>query len=212
MVRRYVVAFAVCGLVMAASAAAQERCAFLCAPDLKVEPTFTVESLFAPGRFEVVEDGQAVETFTEEREGVFELILAVGIPTTVPRLGFTVETIFVDDEVEVELELNLGLVEPGQTGGWLESHVDIVDKISPGARPGSTIGYTHKLNFELDTAVLVFNRLPEGNWLRNVEVEVSLDYVATGIPKAGDDFGSIRWLTGASPWSISFVAVLPLAP
>ena len=237
MLRRWVAALVLVtgALLTPASVSAQERCAFFCAPELKIEPTATVESLFAPGRFEVIEDGQVVETVTEERAKVFELILAVGIPTAVPRVGFTFETIFVpfgetdvhpftgstasevggpirDNGVEIEIELNLGIVEPEQTGGWLESHFDIVDKFSPGARPGSTSVYTHKLNFELDTAVLIFNGLPEGNWLRNVEAEVSLDYVATGIPKAGDDFGSIRWLTDASPWSISFVAVLPLAP
>ena len=235
MLRRHVIALVMGGLLAPAPASAQERCWFLCAPELKIEPTATVESLFAPGRFEVVGDDAAViEASQEERERVFELILAVGIPTTIPRVGFTVETIFVpfgetdlhpftgatadrigpirDNGIEVEFELNLDLVTPEQTDGWVESHFDIVDKFSPGARPGSTSVYTHKLNFELDTAFLIFNGLPDGNWLRNVEAEVSLDYVATGIPKAGDDFGSVRWLTDASPWSISFVAVLPFAP
>jgi hypothetical protein len=54
--------------------------------------------------------------------------------------------------------------------------------------------------------------LPDGNWLRNVELEVSLDYVATGLPKAGDVLGDERFVQNASPWSISFVIVLPLAP
>ena len=56
------------------------------------------------------------------------------------------------------------------------------------------------------------NRLPERHWLRNVELEVSLDYVATGLPKAGDILGGERFLQKASPWSISFVMVVPLAP
>ena len=219
------VLLAVCSLVPAPSASAQDRCAFLCAPEVKIEPTFTVESLFAPGRVEVVEDGVVVETLQVERGRLFELILAVEIPTEIPRVGFTLETIFApfkttadeagtfrDNGIEFELELNLGIVEPEQTGGWVESHFDIVDKFSPAARPLDRSVYTHKLNFELDTAVLIFNTLAEGHWLRNVELELSLDYVATGIPKAGDDFGSIRFLTDASPWSLSIVAVLPLAP
>ena len=58
----------------------------------------------------------------------------------------------------------------------------------------------------------MFNRLPQGNWLRNVEAEVSLDYVATGLPKAGDVVAGERFLDNASPWSLSFVFVFPLAP
>jgi len=39
-----------------------------------------------------------------------------------------------------------------------------------------------------------------------------LDYVATGLPEAGDVLGDERFVQKASPWSISFVIVLPLAP
>jgi hypothetical protein len=87
-----------------------------------------------------------------------------------------------------------------------------VDKFSPGDTPRAGSVYTHKLNFEWDTAFHLFNRLPEGHWLRNVELEVSLDYVATGLPKAGDRLGDERFLDRASPWSISFVTVMPFAP
>ena len=54
--------------------------------------------------------------------------------------------------------------------------------------------------------------LPDDNWLRNVELKGSLDYVATGLPKAGDVIGDERFLEDASPWSFSVVVVLPLAP
>ena len=165
------------------------------------------------------------------------MVLAVGIPTEIPRVGFTVETIFIPsgdatmnlftgttaeqlgrpslrgNEIGVEFELNLGLFEPEQTGGWVGSHFDIVDKFSKAERPGDTSSYTHKLNFEWDTAVLAFSWLPSGNWLRNVEIEASLDYVATGLPRAGDVLGGEeRFLDDDSPWSFSLVFVLPLAP
>jgi hypothetical protein len=45
-----------------------------------------------------------------------------------------------------------------------------------------------------------------------VEAEVSLDYLATGLPQAGDLVGDERYLDDASPWSLSFVFVFPLAP
>ncbi len=133
---------------------------------------------------------------------MFEGIVALDLATPLPRLGVSLEAItkpFSDEnEVELETELKLYWLDSGQTKGWLSSHFDIVDKFSPAERPEDTRAYTHKLNFELDTAVAVFNRLPETNWLHGVEVEGSLDYVATGLPK------------GASRWSFSLVFVLPI--
>ena len=220
-------------LLLAAPVSAQEepRCAFLCAPELKIEPTWTVENLGARPTVEI--DGQEERA---AREAVFELILALGIPTTIPRVGFTLEAIFIpfggtsvhpftgataaaagrneirDNGIEIESELNIDLFGTDQTGGWVSSHFDIVDKFSPGATPRAGSVYTHKLNFEWDTAFHVFSRLPQGHWLRNIEAEISLDYVATGLPKAGDVIQGERFLNNASPWSLSFVMVIPLAP
>ena len=212
------VALVASGAAPQAGLYAQERdqCAFLCAPELKIEPTFTIENLFDPARVQTTENGVVVETVHQGRDRVFELVLAADVPTEIPRVGFTFETIFspfrYDTEVELELELNLTWLEPEQTGGWVENHLDIIDKLSPAERPTDTSAYTHKLNFELDTAVLLFKWLPDDNWLRNVELEGSLDYVATGLPKAGDVIGDERFLDDASPWSFSVVVVLPLAP
>ncbi len=220
-------------LLMPALGEAQEggSCVVLCAPELKIEPTISFENLGKRARVEV--GGVVEET---QRESVFELLFAVGVPTVIPRVGLTFEAGFApfastsehpftgataeelgsddirDNLVELELELNLYLIESDQTGGWLSSHFDIVDKFSPGERPGDTSAYTHKLNFELDTALHAFNWLSEGHWLRNVEAEVSIDYVATGIPRAGDLIGDELYLDDESPWSLSLVLVLPLAP
>jgi hypothetical protein len=206
-------------------------CAFLCVPELKIEPTISFENLGTRARVEV---GGIVEK--TEREAVFELLFAVGVPTVIPRVGLTFEVGFTpfgstsenpftgttaedlgrdeirDNVVELEAELNLSLIEWDQTGGWLSTHFDIVDKFSPAERPGATSAYTHKLNFELDTALHPFNSLSEGRWLRNVEAEISIDFVATGIPKAGDLIGDELYLDDASPWSLALVLVLPLAP
>jgi hypothetical protein len=198
---------------------------------LKIEPTWTIEHLAS--RHRVESDGQVERA---ERETVFELIFALDVPTTIPRIGMTLEAIFVpfggtsvhpftgvtaeeagvdeirDNGIEIESELNINLFDEEQTGGWVSSHFDIVDKFSPGETPRAKSVYTHKLNFEWDTAFHVFNKLPEGHWLRNVELELSLDYLATGLPKAGDRIGDERFLDRASPWSLSIVTVIPLAP
>lgn len=210
---------------------------FLCAPELKIEPTITFEPIFRFPTVEDLEHGEVVARKRPTTEAVFELILALSIPTEIPRIGFTFETIFIPsgdvgvnpftgtvaeqlgrqslrgNEMEVELELNLSVLEPDQTGGWIDSHIDIVDKISAAERPSDSSSYTHKLNFEWDTAFLLFKWLSEDNWLRNVEIEGSLDYVATGLPRAGDVLGGTeRFVSDDSPWSFSLVFVFPLVP
>jgi hypothetical protein len=198
--------------VAAAPASAEEpRCAFLCAPEFKVEPTITFGNAF--GRARVARDG----TNDRQPRGVdFELILATDVPTRVAWLGFSAEAIFLpfDTEAtpELEFEAKFYWLQASRTGGWVSSHVDVVDKFSPNERPNVRRAYTHKLNLELDTSVAPFNRLPAGRWLRGVEVEVSLDYVATGLPRAGDETEDGLLLSDASPWSLSLVVVLPIAP
>ena len=220
-------------LLCALPAQAQEEdaCTLLCMPDMKIEPTITIENLGRRARTEV--DGRIERA---PRETVFELIFAVGVPTEIPRVGLTFEAIVApfggtsehpftgatahdlgrgeirDNLVEIESELNLELFDESDTGGWLSSHFDIVDKFSPGEVPGAASAYTHKLDLEWDTALHPFSRLPEARWLRNTELELSVDYLATGLPKAGDVVGGERFLDDASPWSLSLVLVLPLAP
>jgi hypothetical protein len=72
----------------------EERCRILCAPALKLEPTFTIENLLRAPVVETIEDGVAVESRREKREPVFELIFALDVPTAIPRLGLTLEAIF----------------------------------------------------------------------------------------------------------------------
>ena len=189
----------------------EPRCLILCAPEFKIEPTWTVENLLSAPRIEV--NG---EIDREPRETIFEMIFAVDVPTSIPRIGMTFEAAFSpfrdDNGVDLETELNIHLFDTDQTKGWVSSHFDIVDQFSPAERPGGTRSYTHKLDFEWDTQFHVFSRLPEGHWLRPVEAEVSLDYLATGLPRAGDVIDESRFIDRASPWSLSFVMVIPLAP
>lgn len=201
-------------LVRAPVALAQEPawCRVLCAPEFKVEPTITFTNIFGAPRI-AQEDGAVTRV---PRDTEFEVILSLGLPTRVSWLKFTVEAIFLpfdrESTPELELETNLVWLPAERTRGWLSSHFDIVDKFSPAERPTDRRAYTHKLNLELDTSLSVFNWLHEGRWLRGVELEGSLDYVATGLPKAGDDVSGGRYLDKASPWSFSLVFVLPLAP
>ena len=235
----FVVAVAILLLIcIPASLSAQtaERCRVLCAPELKIEPTLTIENLARAPLVETLEDGVVVDRSREHRERVFELIVAAEVPTALPRIGLTFEAIFKpfgatdvnpftgtsaeaigggdirDNGVEIEIELNFNLFDVEHTSGWVSSHVDLVDQFSPAHRPNARSVYTHKLDFEWDTAFHVFNGLREGHWLRNLEAEVSLDYLATGLPKAGEVLNGERFVEPASPWSLSLVLVVPLAP
>jgi hypothetical protein len=212
--RPIVAALALCAVAWANPAAAQAeaRCRVLCAPSLKIEPAVTFGNLFSAPR--VADDRRAPSR--ARREAAFEVVVAVGLSTPWPWLEVTAEAIvepFAQDATpELELEANLVWLPSRLTGGWVASHVDVVDKYSPAERPSDRRAYTHKLNLELDTSVAIFNWLPEGGWLKIVELEVSLDYVATGLAKRGDLVDGGRLLDDASPWSASLVLVLPLAP
>ena len=199
-------------VAMPAGAQPADACRVLCAPTFKIEPALTISNLFGGPRLE--SDGG--EVTRESRAAVFEVVLSMGLPTRVRWLDFTVEAIVMpferDASPELEFEANFTWLPGERTRGWVSSHVDVVDKFSPAARPGDRRAYTHKLNFELDTAVVIFNRLPEGRWLRGVELEGSLDYVATGLPRRDDVIGGFRYLDDASPWSFSVVVVIPIAP
>jgi hypothetical protein len=187
-------------------------CRVLCTPEFNVEPTYTFSNLFGSPH---IVDEQGTTT-REPRETAFEVILSLGLPTRVSWLEFTVEAIFLpfdrESTPELEFETNVTWLPGERTRGWLSSHFDIVDKFSAAERPTDRRAYTHKLNFELDTSASIFNWLPEGRWLRGVELEGSLDYVATGLPKKGDTINGLRYVDNASPWSFSIVFVLPIAP
>jgi hypothetical protein len=193
-------------------AQAPPACRLLCAPEFKAEPTVTFSNVFGSPRI-VDEQGT---TMREARETAFEVILSLGLPTRVSWLEFTVEAIFLpfdrESTPELEFETNVTWLPAERTRGWLSSHFDVVDKFSSAERPSDRRAYTHKLNLELDTSVSVFNWVPAGRWLRGVELEGSLDYVATGLPRADDRVGDRRFIDNASPWSFSLVFVLPIAP
>ena len=211
---RRAVMFAISLTLPAVPAATQpaSTCRMICELEWKIEPTFTIDNL--ANRHRVETDGTAERV---RREWVFETVFALDMSTPLPWLGFTAEAItapFADDnEVELEFESNFHWLPDSKTKGWVSSHFDIVDKFSPAERPGASDAYTHKLDLELDTAFHLFNWLREGRWLRGLELETSLDYLVTGLPRTGDVFpdGS-RYLDDASGWSLSFVVVIPVAP
>jgi hypothetical protein len=188
-------------------------CHFVCELEWKVEPTFTVEHLLQ--RHRIREAGGAIKRVSPEL--VFETVLALDLKTKWPRLGFVAEASAMPfdaaNAVQLEFESDFYVLTDKTTNGWLESHLDVVDQFSPSERSQPRRAYGHKPDFEWDTALHVFNRLAERRWLHRVELETSIDYLATGLPKRADPFpDGTQYLDDASHWSVSFVIVLPVAP
>lgn len=208
-------------------------CMLLCTPELALEPTVTLEPIVRSADVRNLQTGSVTSA---DPTTTFEIVAALGVPTTIPRVELTGEVIWTpfaetgtnpftgrsadelevdaidDNAVELEFELNLMLLTAEATGGWVEAHFDVVDQLSPAEQPDDTRLYTHKLNFELDASVAPFHRFETAGYLRHVELEGSLDYLATGLPQEGDVLGDERFLEDASPWGFSVVLILPLAP
>lgn len=225
-------------LLIPEGARAQEPdgCRILCIPELAFEPTLSIENIAARHRTATLEAGVPVDTTRAKTEAVFEMVLALGIPTQLPRVGLTLEAIWApfagtganpftgrtadevgedeirDNAVELEGEINFDVLTFDESGGWLDAHFDVVDQLSPAETPGATGTYTHKLDLELDVATAPLDRLRVGGWWEGVELEGSLDYMVSGIPDAGDRFGDEVFLDDESPWSFSIVLILPLTP
>ena len=95
LIRTTVVLVLGCSFLTPLEAQKKDRCLFLCRPELKIEPTFTVENLFSRHRVAEFEGDQQVRVTRAQREVVFETIVALDIPTEIPRVSFTFETIFI---------------------------------------------------------------------------------------------------------------------
>lgn len=232
---RLLALLAALALIAPAAAAAQESddCALLCQPELEIEPGVAIEPIFRSPRVAELEDGVAVDTSRETTAAEFELSLAVGIPTEIPRteLGFDVTwTPFVETDenlftgrsgqsfrenvIEFAPEVAVILLTPEETEAPAEVALSVSDDISPAETPDAGSLFTHKLELAVETTVAPLSFLSEGNWLRNLEVEGALDYLATGVPQAGDEVpkGEERFLDDGARWGLSVVAIAPLAP
>jgi hypothetical protein len=208
-----IAALLVCGIVpRTARAQTPNDCHWLCSPELLFEPTFTVENLANRPR---ILDGSGRVT-RPSRSTVFEIVVAVDIPTRWRRIGLTSEAIWspasAANEVQLEFELNLTFLEAAHTHGWVSSHFDVVDQFGPAERPNASTAFSHKLDLEIDTAIAIFKNARVGSWLKTIEIEGSLDYLATGLPRRGDRLDEGEYLDPASRWSFSLVLVVPVAP
>lgn len=218
------------------AAVGQQDCKMLfCSPSLTLSPSLVVTGVMDRPRVRDVSGGS---TRTLASDAQFAVLATLSIPMAIPRTSaFTqiVWTPFADrspnpftgygaadaNDAEIngnapryEFGLRLDVIPARQTGGWLRVDVKAADQFGPAAQSDAAGAYTHKLNLELDAVVSPLRWLSSSNWFRNLEMSATLDYVATGLPRAGEELPRGGWvyLDDASPWSLFAGLTIPIAP
>ena len=119
---------------------------------------------------------------------------------------------------QVSLTLGgLGDVVPSTlTHGWFALQAYVGDLLSPAARPNDASAYTHKLDVGGVALLYPFGGIDTASTAHKSGLYLygNLDYVATGLPKAGDDVpkGVRTFLTDAKPAVLIFGVGMPIAP
>ena len=220
-------------LPLSLPAQAGTHCAVLCAPTVTLMPAVLRTHIVAAPRVETVATG------AEHRlpgTSTFELIVAVAAPTAIPRVsvygsvqwlpnattGRNPFTLYTASELGTGVRANaptwsagasLSVLPATATAGWLDAAVNVADLFSQAARPEDKSSYTHKLDLELLTHVHPFAAGPPTTWLHRVAAFAILDYVATGLPRAGDEVPvGRRFVSAARPLALIAGLALPITP
>jgi hypothetical protein len=108
------------------------------------------------------------------------------------------------------------LVPAKMTHGWLALQAYLGDLLSPAARPNDASAYTHKLDLGGVALLYPFGGMDTASIAHKSGLYLygNLDYVATGLPKKGDDVprGVRTFLTNAKPAVLIFGVGMPIAP
>jgi hypothetical protein len=216
------------------SAQSSKSCHVLCAPSFAIWPELHRSHLFDHPRVRNLSTGAVTELPSKNN---LLLLFLVSVPTELPRfsLMFNVNwlptaratqnpfTEYTASELGTDLRANLPAVAAGasyqivtddQTGGWVDVTPYVDDLLSNAARPEAKSDYTHKLETGVTATVGPFAHLSPHSWLHGVRVAGTLDWVATGLPRAGDEIpkGERVFLDDAKGYSASIGLVLPAAP
>jgi hypothetical protein len=215
-------------------AAQQQKCEVVCAPALTLMPGVIHTHAFRAPRVRELPSNQVV---TLPGKSSFEMIGAFVAPThfswaslfaSVQWLPNAKEsanpyTLYTASDVGEDLRANapsvtmgvsLALLAPPMTHGWFTLNGNVGDLFSQAAEPDDKSSYSHKLDLDLVGTLHVFNKLPKSEYLHRVGVYGILDFVATGLPKAGDEVpkGDRVFLDDARSVSLIVGLSLPLAP
>lgn len=208
-------------------------CHILCAPGVTLMPGVIRTHLFGGPTVRTVATGAGTRLAGSSS---FELIIAVASRTAIPRVSLfgSVQwlpnateqrnpfTLYTASELGTPIRANaptatlgasISVIPPTQTHGWFDLAANVGDLYSQAARPTDKSAYTHKLDLDLLAHVHAFAWTPPKTWMHRVSVYSILDYVATGLPKAGDEVPVGRvFVTAARSTSLIVGLSLPITP
>ncbi len=213
--------------------AARTKCRVLCTPTIDVMPALLRSHLFGGPRVRNAATGVVKRLPSLSN---FEMIVAAASKTAIPRVSVfgSVQwlpnateqrnpfTLYTANELGGAVHANAATVTVGvsgsvvtakQTAGIADVDVNVDDLFSQAARPGDRSSYTHKLDLELATHWHALDWTPPKTYAHRVTVFAILDYVATGLPHAGDEVPQGReFLQDARPTSLIAGVSLPITP
>ena len=226
----------VAATLLARPAAAQgtaPSCHFLCAPIITMMPGMVRTHLAGGPRVRAMSTGAVTQL---PSASIAEVIIAAASRTSVPHLSLfgSVQwlpnaastknpfTLYTASELGTHIRANaptvtagasISLLAPPETKGWFDAAVNVGDLFSQAARPDDRSAYTHKLVLDLVAHAHAFAWAPEGSYLHRTSVYAILDYVATGLPRVGDEVPLGRtFVSDARPLALVVGLALPITP
>lgn len=211
-----------------------QHCALICAPAFSFTPAIIRSHIFGSARVRSLTT-DAVSNIASTNN--VELIFGVAAATFIPRLSaiasfqwlptakassnpfteYTATQLHANvraNTPSITLGFSVAALQPAATKGWLGVSAYAADLYSSAARPRDASAFTHKLDLGVSATIGVFNWLPTHTWLRTVRGTAIVDYVATGLPHAGDEVPENErvFVTGARPAVLIMGLSIPIAP
>jgi hypothetical protein len=233
---RWFISISLCLAGAAPAALAQgnpSSCHALCAPVVALMPAMIRSHLFG-GPFV-----QSLSTGATQRlssSSSFEMIVAASARTAIPRLSAFASVQWLPNASEARnpftlyaaaetggpmhanaptstVGLSLTSLTATQTHGWVDAGVSVGALFSQASRPTDRSSYTAKADLELVSHLHVFNAIAASTWLHRTSLFAILDYVASGLPRAGDEVPKgRRFLGDARPAALIFGLAIPITP
>jgi hypothetical protein len=225
---------ALCATGMVAGAQSRgSKCRVLCAPTLTLMPAVIRSHVFGGPLVRDIATGASHHLSGSTN---MEMIIATAARTPLPRLSVFASvqwlpnageahnpfTLYTANELGGRIRANAPTATFGlsgaalsaqQTHGWVDVDLNVGDLYSQAARPNDRSAYTHKLDLDLLTHWHAFAWTPPHTYGHRVTVFAILDYVATGLPAAGDEVPHGRlFLQHARPTSLIAGLALPITP
>lgn len=225
----------VIGGVITPGAASAQKCVVICSPSV----SFTIDTnrshLFNAPSVRSLKDN-SVHKLPSKTNTQLQLIVdmptkwkpvhlfatAQWLPTAEAKSNpFTQYTASETDESSIKANLpsltagaQFYLLQSEATNGWLGGAVYGADLFSKAQQPDDESDYTHKLDIGAFALIGIFNWTAQHAWIHNVKAAVTLDYVATGLPHAGDEVPAHERVFLGSVHSPTLIvgAVIPVAP